>query len=132
MYILFSSNQTYMNIQVDFRRIEERIGKKYYFLFSLWVIGLIFISNFANLLPWDFKFPAERLNIYFTFFKLYLYDHLSRFKKDRGVYRQNNVIFRFVQRSFCLFIYKFTENILPSCSKMFIFIVSVFYYITCT
>ena len=40
---------------------------------------LIFSSNFANLLTWDFEFLLKRLNIYFIFLKLYLYDHLSQF-----------------------------------------------------
>ena len=55
------------------------IRKKSHFLFSGergGVIVLIFRSNFANLLPWDFEYSLERLNVNFIFLKLYLYCHL--------------------------------------------------------
>ena len=37
------------------------------------------------------------------------------------MYKQNNIIFRFVQESVCLFIYKLSKNILISCSIKFCF-----------
>ena len=62
------------------------------------------------------------------FTKLNLYDHLSRFQ----CFGEKISFFCFLQGSFCLFLYKFSRNIFLSCSKIFVFTVQVFYYITCT
>ena len=61
------------------------------------------------------------------FTKLNLYDHLSRFQ----CIGEKISFFCFLQGSFCLFLYKFSRNIFLSCSKIFVFTVQVFYYITC-